>query len=99
MKALPDIKTANKVVELVLKNANLAISGIWMADDDGVLNTENLVLKAGTIIPKAVGSQGLTPLQTGSDFNVSDLVLGDLRTSIRHNLLMDRLGHLDKKTT
>ena len=38
MKALPDIKTANKVVELVLKNASIAVKGIWQADDDGVLN-------------------------------------------------------------
>ncbi len=98
MKALPDIKTANMVVELVLKNANLAISGIWMADDDGVLNTANIDLKPGTIIPKAVGSQGLTPLQTATDFNVSDLVLNDLRSSIRHNLLMDKLGQLTNKT-
>lgn len=29
MKALPDIKTANKVVELVLKNASIAVTGIW----------------------------------------------------------------------
>lgn len=32
MKALPDIKTANKVVELVLKNASIAVTGIWQAD-------------------------------------------------------------------
>ncbi|MBN2779937.1 MAG: head-tail connector protein [Alphaproteobacteria bacterium] len=98
MKALPDIKTANMVVELILKNANLAISGVWMADDDGVLNTENLSLKPGTIIPKAVGSQGLTPLQTATDFNVSDLVLNDLRASIRRNLMMDKLSQFQTKT-
>jgi len=28
MKALPDIKTANKVVELILKNASIAVTGI-----------------------------------------------------------------------
>jgi len=33
MKALPDIKTANKVVELVLKNASIAVTGIWQAGD------------------------------------------------------------------
>ncbi len=33
MKALPDIKTANKVVELVLKNASIAVTGIWQARD------------------------------------------------------------------
>lgn len=61
MKALPDIKTANKVVELVLKNASIAVTGIWQADDDGVLNPANIKLVPGAIIPKAVGSSGLTP--------------------------------------
>jgi len=28
MKSLPDIKTANKVVELILKNASIAVTGI-----------------------------------------------------------------------
>ncbi|MHA1549941.1 MAG: portal protein [Alphaproteobacteria bacterium] len=92
MKALPDIKTANKVVELVLKNANLAVSGIWMADDDGVLNPANISLQPGTIIPKAVGSQGLTPLQTATNFDISNLVLEDLRKNIRQSLLMDKFG-------
>ena len=62
MKALPDIKTANKVVELVLKNASIAVTGIWQADDDGILNPANIKLVPGAIIPKAVGSKGLTPL-------------------------------------
>ena len=65
MKALPDIKTANKVVELVLKNASIAVTGIWQADDDGVLNPAAVKLVPGAIIPKAVGSAGLAPLQCG----------------------------------
>ena len=63
MKALPDIRTANKVVELILKNASIAVTGIWQAEDDGVLNPANIKLVPGTIIPKAVGSAGLTPLE------------------------------------
>lgn len=91
MMALPDIKTANKVVELILKNASIAVSGVWQADDDGVLNIENISLAPGTIIPKAVGSSGLTPLKTGADFDVSQLVLSDLRAKINHSLLIDQL--------
>lgn len=52
MKALPDIKTANKVVELVLKNASIAVSGIWQADDDGVLNPATIRLVPGAINPR-----------------------------------------------
>lgn len=91
MKALPDIKTANKVVELILKNASIAVTGIWQADDDGVLNPANIELKPGSIIPKAVGSQGLKPLEMPGRFDISQLVLEDLRSRIRHALLADKL--------
>lgn len=97
LRALPDIKTANKVVELVLKNATIAVSGIWQADDDGVINLQNINLTPGAIIPKAVGSSGLTPLTSGANFDVSQLVLKDLRERIRHTLLADRLGLLSEK--
>lgn len=92
MKALPDIKTANKVVELILKNASIAVTGIWQADDDGVLNPANIELTPGSIIPKAVGSKGLQPLDMPGRFDVSQLMLEDLRGRIRHALLTDRLG-------
>lgn len=92
MKALPDIKTANKVVELILKNASIAVTGIWQADDDGVLNPANIELKPGSIIPKAVGSKGLTPLDMPGRFDISQLVLEDLRGRIRHALLADKLA-------
>ncbi len=91
MKALPDIKTANKVVELILKNASISVTGIWQADDDGVINPANIELVPGAIIPKAVGSKGLTPLEMPARFDVSQLVLDDLRARIRHALLVDRL--------
>jgi len=95
MKALPDIKTANKVVELVLKNASIAVTGIWQADDDGVLNPATIKLTPGTIIPKAVGSSGLTPLEAPGRFDVSELVLDQLRGRIRAALLVDKLGQVD----
>ncbi len=83
LKALPEIKTANKIVELVLKNASIAVSGIWQAEDDGVLNPANIRLAPGTIIPKAVGSAGLTPLEAPGRFDVSQLILKDLQQRIR----------------
>lgn len=91
MKALPDIKTANKVVELILKNASIAVTGIWQADDDGILNPANIELVPGSIIPKAVGSKGLQPLEMPGRFDVSQLMLDNLQSRIRHALLVDRL--------
>ena len=100
MKALPDIKTANKVVELILKNASIAVTGIWQADDDGVLNPATIELVPGAIIPKAVGSEGLRPLDMPGRFDVSQLMLDDLRARIRHALLTDKLGQIaDRRMT
>jgi len=92
MKTLPDIKTANKVVELILKNASIAVTGIWQADDDGVLNPGNIELTPGSIIPKAIGSKGLQPLDMPGRFDVSQLVLENLQAQIRRALLVDQLG-------
>ena len=94
MKALPDIKTANKVVELTLKNASIAVTGIWQADDDGVLNPAAVKLTPGTIIPKAVGSSGLTPLKAAGEFALSEHLLQDLRARLRHALMVDQLGQI-----
>ncbi len=92
MKLLPDIKTANKVVELILKNAAIEVTGIWQADDDGVLNPSKIKLAPGVIIPKAVGSQGLTPLQPSADFTLSQDLLDQLRIQIRKGLLYNELN-------
>lgn len=95
-KALPDIRTANKVVELILKNASIAATGIWLAEDDGVLNPATIRLVPGAIIPKAQGSAGLTPLAAPGNFDVSQLVLQDLRARIRGALLADRIADQHK---
>lgn len=93
--ALPDIKTLNKVKELVLKNASLAISGVYTAADDGVLNPATVKIIPGAIIPVARngGPQGesLKPLPRAGDFNVSQLVINDLVLNIKRILLDESL--------
>jgi len=87
MKSLPDIKTVNKIAELTLKNASISVTGIWQADDDGVLNPNNVRLVPGAIIPKAVGSNGLQPLKSPGDFNLSNMLIEPLQQRIRNGLL------------
>lgn len=96
MRKLPDIKTANKLVELILKNASIAVTGIWQAEDDGVLNPATVRLVPGAIIPKAQGSEGLTPLKAPGDFDVSELVLEDLRKAIQRAHFTVRLPEREK---
>jgi hypothetical protein len=95
MTALPDIKTLNKTIELLLKNASLAVAGVYTAADDGVLNPNTVKILPGAIIPVARngGSQGpaLLALPRSGDFNVSQLVINDLRSNIKRILLDESL--------
>lgn len=93
--ALPDIKTLNKTLELLLKNASLAVAGVYTAADDGVLNPQTVKILPGAIIPVARngGPQGesLRPLPRSGDFNVSQIVINDLRQNIKRVLLDESL--------
>jgi len=93
--ALPDIKTLNKTLELLLKNASLAITGVYTAADDGVLNPATVRIVPGAIIPVARngGAQGeaLKPLPRAGDFNVSQIIINDLRANIKRTLLDESL--------
>ena len=99
--ALPDAKSLNKTKELILKNASIAVSGVWTAEDDGVVNTNNIQIKPGAII--SVTSNGgasraasLQALRTGTNFNVGDMVIGDLRQSISNIMFANPLGPVDQ---
>ena len=93
--AIPDIKTLNKTLELLLKNASLSIAGVYTAADDGVLNPQTIRIAPGAIIPVARngGPQGesLRQLPRSGDFNVSQIIINDLRMNIKKILLDDTL--------
>jgi len=94
--ALSSIKTTNLTIELILENAQMAISGIYQMEDDGVINADTIQLVPGSIIPKAMGSQGLQPIQAAGRFDVAQLVLSDMRLNIKKALYNDMLGNPDK---
>lgn len=94
--ALPDIKTLNEMSQLVLQNAELAMTGMWQYDDDGVFNPDTVTIEPGAMLPRSMQSRGLEPLQSGADFNVAQLSMPDLRTAIRSALYWNDLGPLDQ---
>jgi hypothetical protein len=94
--ALSAIKTTNLTIELILENAQMAISGIYQMEDDGVVNPDTIQLVPGSIIPKAMGSAGLQPIQAAGRFDVAQLVLSDMRLNIKNALYNDMLGNPDK---
>ena len=94
--ALSAIKTTNLTIELVLENAQMAISGIYQIDDDGVVNVDTINLLPGTVIPKAPNSAGLQPIRAAGSFDVANLVLNDMRNNIKRALYNDMLGDPNK---
>jgi len=96
LNALSAIKTTNLTIELILENAQMSISGIYQMEDDGVINPDTIQLVPGSIIPKAMGSQGLQPIQAAGRFDVAQLVLSDMRLNIKRALYNDMLGDPNK---
>jgi hypothetical protein len=94
--ALSAIKTTNLTIELILENAQMAISGVYQMEDDGVINVDTINLVPGSIIPKAAGSSGLQAVQSAGSFDVANLILSDMRMNIKRALYNDMLGNPDR---
>jgi len=100
LKTLANAKTLNKTVEFVLKNASMAISGAWTVVDDGVINLNTIQISPGAKIPVMSNAGGLTgptiaPLQTGGRFDISQLIVSDLKASINSIMFAEPLGPID----
>jgi hypothetical protein len=92
--ALPDIKTLNQIQKLELANLDIAVSGMWKAVDDGVLNPKTVRIGPRKMIMMA-DTKNMEPLTTGADFNVSFAKAERLQASIRKILLADQLQPQD----
>ena len=97
LQAMPAIKTLNLTVKLILENAEMAIAGAYLYDDDGVFNPENIILQPGTFVPRASGSK-IEPLTSPSRFDVAQLVLEEQRRNVRKALFIDELDREGAKT-
>lgn len=95
VQALGDIKTLNKVKELVLKNASLAVAGVYTVVDDGVLNPATIKVQPMTFIPVQTngGTRGpsIAPLPRSGDFSVAELVIQDLQAAIKKAMFDNQL--------
>lgn len=93
MQALPDARVLSAVKSYILRQAALAIGGVFLARNDGVLNPNNVRVFPGAVIPVRTtgGPAGasLTTLDVRSDTNLAQLVIQDLVTSIHKVMLND----------
>jgi len=88
--ALGSIRTINDIKGFELANLDMAVAGMWIAEDDGVLNPRTIKVGARkVIVANSVDSmKSLTP---GSNFQVAFTAEDRLQATIRKILLADQL--------
>lgn len=94
MDALPDARTLNELCKMDLAAGDLAIAGMWIAEDDGVLNPRSVKVGPRKIIV-ANSVDSMKPLQSGSNFQYAESKIARLQASIRKILMADQLQAQD----
>lgn len=92
--ALPAIKELNEWLRMEKAAGDLAISGMWIAEDDGVLNPRTVKVGPRKIIA-ANSTDSMKPLLTGADFKVAFTSEERLEAQIRKVLMADQLQPQD----
>ena len=92
--ALPDMLELNELVRLEKAAADLAVSGMWIAEDDGVLNPRTVKVGPRKIIV-ANSVDSMKELKSGADFNVAFTIKAQLQAQIRKTLMADQLQPQD----
>lgn len=92
--ALPDIRELNEIRRLELGSLDLAVAGMWIAQDDGVLNPRTVKVGARKIIV-ANSVDSMKELKSGADFNVAFSAEERLERQIRKIMLADQLQPQD----
>lgn len=95
--ALPDVRQINVLKGYELASADIAIAGMWIAEDDGILNPRNIKLGPRKIII-AANVDNMKALETGANFQLSDAMVTKLQQSIRQALMADILPPPDGPT-
>lgn len=93
-RALPDVKQLNRLVYLEDTNLDMAVSGMWIAEDDGVLNPRTVRVGPRKIIV-ANSVDSMKALKSGADFNLSFTKKESLQAAIRKTLMADQLAPQD----
>lgn len=88
--ALPDVKTLNEVTKKILDNAEMAISGMYKAKDDGVLNPKTVRIGPRRVIFMN-DMNNFEPINPAGKFDVSQIIINDLQKKIRRCLFADML--------
>lgn len=85
LSALPDIRTANKIVELTLRSAAIAVSGVYTSVDNGVLSPIRIKPLSVISVRRNGGPEGpsLQRLDTPQRIDFGEVLLDKLQMNIR----------------
>jgi len=92
--ALPDARELNEFLRMDRMNAELAIAGMWIAEDDGVLNPRTVKVGARKVIV-ANSVDSMKQLSAGGDWQLADARVAQYHASIRRILMADQLQPQD----
>ena len=99
MRALSDVRALNKIKELSLRNAALAVAGAYTVADDGVVNPWTIDIQPGAFIPVASNdpnNPSIAEFPRSGDFDVSMFQMDNLRSAIQKVFLADQYGPTDR---
>lgn len=89
--ALPDVRTLNYIVKMEYANLDLAVAGMWIAEDDGVLNPRTVRVGARKIIV-ASSVESMKALSPATNFQLADNRIVALQSQVRRTLMAEQLG-------
>jgi hypothetical protein len=95
LSALPNAKVLNKTIELILKNASITLFPPMTYVDDMDFNPAMFSMAPGYLNPVSRNGgplgKAIEPLEVGGDLRMAQLVLEELKASIKKLMLDDQL--------
>jgi hypothetical protein len=97
MQVLPDIRTANKVMQFMLENAAIQMSGVYTGVDDGIFNPHTARIAPGTVIPvksNATQNASIVAMTPSGNIGVGEVILEKLQNNIKKALFSEPFGEI-----
>lgn len=92
--ALPDLRTLNELIRLQMMGMDIAVAGMWIAADDGVLNPRTVKIGPRKIIV-ANDVNSMKELKSSGNLQASLMEVERLQRAIRRVLMADQLTPQD----
>lgn len=88
--ALPDAKTVNEMMKNTVRSTEMQLGGMWIAQDDGVLNPHTVRIGPRKVIV-ANNVDSMKRLDDGTTFQLAEYLMNNLQGGIRRKLMADQL--------